>query len=41
MRDARFVTRREFEEGSDVFEVAALALGATGLDLAELVEALR
>ena len=30
----------EFEEGGGVFEIAALALGAVGLDLAELVEAL-
>jgi hypothetical protein len=30
----------EFEEGGGIFEVAALALGAVGLDLAELVEAL-
>ncbi len=29
----------EFEEGGGVFEVAALALGAVGLNLAELVEA--
>jgi hypothetical protein len=30
----------EFEEGGGVFEVAALAFGTVGLDLAELVEAL-
>ena len=30
----------EFEEGSGVLEIAALAIGAVGLDLAELVEAL-
>ena len=28
----------EFEEGGGVFEVAALALGAVGLDLAEVVQ---
>jgi hypothetical protein len=28
----------EFEEGGSVFEVAALALGALGLDFAELVQ---
>ena len=30
----------ELEEGGGVFEVAALALGADGLDLAELVDGL-
>jgi hypothetical protein len=30
----------EFEEGGGFFEVAALALGTVGLNLAELVEAL-
>ena len=30
----------EFKEGGGVLEVAELALGAVGLDLAELVEAL-
>ena len=30
----------EFEEGGGVFEIAALALGAVGLDVAEGVEAL-
>jgi hypothetical protein len=30
----------EFEEGGGVFEIAALGIGAGGLDLAELVEAL-
>jgi hypothetical protein len=30
----------EFEEGGGVVEVAALALGAAGLDVAERVEAL-
>ena len=30
----------EFEEGGGVFEVAALALGAVGLDVAERVEGL-
>jgi len=28
----------EFEEGRGVFQIAALALGAAGLDLAELVK---
>jgi hypothetical protein len=30
----------EFEEGGGVFEVAALALDAVGLDIAELVDGL-